>query len=157
MFNKKIFICIGILCSCLASLVFAQDAGLGQTIQINTRFHTFVGRPSWLLIIRDVDHGQNIPYLYDIERGKNFWLAFTVGRNYLITASILSFSPYTNKPYRTKKIVNFCNLESHDHIIRGRSLVITIQGNLTPIPGSYTCSVQSYEDANFTIVAPKSE
>lgn len=58
-----------------------EQDNFGQTIQINTRLNQYLGHPSWLLIIRDLDHGQNIPYLYDFESPTNFWLAFTYGRN----------------------------------------------------------------------------
>jgi len=77
MLKKKVAICIGILCGlCITtSSSYAQDNdGLGQIIQIHTRFHSFVGKPSWLLIIRDLDHNENIPYFYEIKRGDNFWL-----------------------------------------------------------------------------------
>src|SRR5690349_5971957 len=111
----KKFLHIGIMCALFAaSNIFAQPPdGVGQTIQINTRLHSFVGKPSWLLMIRDIDHDQNIPYVYDISRGDNFWMAFTYGHNYLITASTLQFAPYRSDPYRVKVIHNFCNLESH--------------------------------------------
>lgn len=132
---------------------YAED-GLGQSIQIYARFHSFMGRPSWLLVIRDVDNNQNIPYLYDITRGDNFWVAFTFGRNYIITASTLSFSPYRHDPYGTKVIKNFCNLESHGRIIRGQSMYVKINGDLTPDPSTYTCTVSRYQDANFYVVTP---
>ncbi|OGT36820.1 MAG: hypothetical protein A3F11_08530 [Gammaproteobacteria bacterium RIFCSPHIGHO2_12_FULL_37_14] len=136
---------------------FAEDnEGLGQTIQIYTRLHTFVGKPSWLLIIRDVDTNQNIPYLFDLKRGTNFWVAFTYSRNYLITVSELQFSPYRRDPYTVKKIKNFCQLESWGHIVRGKSYYVTISGNLTPNADTYTCHVSKYTDANFTIVTPES-
>ncbi|WP_147277466.1 hypothetical protein [Aquicella lusitana] len=153
-----------IACLCSFFLLFSMtaasyaepDDGVGQTIQIYTRFHTFVGRPSWLLVIRDVDHNQNIPYLFDIERGTNFWLAFTRGRNYLITISNLQFAPYKGMPYyNTRKINNFCHLESNGRIIRGESLYITIKGNLTPNTNTFTCYVSRYADSNFTIASPK--
>ena len=154
---KKIIIYLGIsISSLMSSLSFAQmdENPLGQTIQIYTRFHSFVGRPSWLLMIRDVDHNENIPYVFDIRRGTHFWVALTYGRNYLITASNLQFSPYGRNPYKTKKIRNFCNLESHGRIIRGKSLYITINGDLTPNTNTYTCYVSKYADSNFTLVNP---
>ena len=141
---------------CLApGLIIADDGeGYGQTIQIYTRLHTFVGKPSWLLIIRDVDNNENIPYLFDFKSGTNFWVAFTRSRNYLITVSNLQFSPYRRDPYRIKKINNFCQLETNGRIIRGKSLYITINGDLTPYNDTFTCHVSRYADANFTIAAP---
>ncbi len=138
------------LCS-HAQAVQPSNDDLGQTIQIYTRFHAFVGKPSWLLMIRDVDHNQNIPYLFDVRRGNNTWVAFTGGRNYLITISNLKFSPYRRGPYRQKKINNFCQLESNGHIIRGKSLYITINGDLSPNTNSFTCHVSQYADPGFPI------
>lgn len=141
-------------CSCYAE---ESNEGLGQTIQIYTRLHSFVGKPSWLLIIRDVDNNQNIPYLFDLKRGTNFWVAFTYGRNYLITVSELQFSPYRRDPYHVKKIKNFCQLESVGHIIRGKSLYITIKGELTPNTDTFSCYVTRYADSNFTIAPSESD
>ena|SRR3990167_3243662 len=140
---------------CYAQEMDDGDNGVGQTIQINTRFHSFTGKPSWLLIIRDIDHNENIPYIFDIRRGTNFWVAFTYGRNYLISASTLQFSPYRRNPYRQKKINNFCQLESHGRIQRGSSLYITITGDLSPDTTTFTCHVSKYKDTQFTIVSPE--
>lgn len=134
----------------IASNIVAQpEYQFGQYLQISTKLRNFDGRPSWLIIIRDVDHNQNIPYLYDFERGENAWLAFTYGRNYLIIASIMSFSPYQNDPYCTKKIYNFCNLESHGRIIRGQSIRIRLKGELTPNRNRFSCHVNYYDGSQF--------
>lgn len=160
MLTIKIRICTWVLffLGCVIPVSNAQENdGLGQTIQINTRFHSFVGKPSWLLIIRDIDHGQNIPYLYDISKGDNFWLAFTYGRNYLITVSNLQFSPYRYNPYGTKKINDFCHLESNGRIIRGESMIITINGDLSPETDTFTCHVLKYTDSHFIVYKPGAE
>lgn len=160
MLKNKLFyrLCLFITLYIAAFSNYAQQLGdnngLGQTIQIYTQLHSFVGKPSWLLIIRDVDNGQNIPYLYDIERGNNFWLAFTYGRNYLITVSSMQFAPYRRFPDRKKIVNNFCNLESNGHIIRGESLYITIAGDLSPFGDGYTCHVSRFADTNFAIAPP---
>jgi hypothetical protein len=162
MLNKKSALCLWLLMTVvLTTPVYAQggDDGMGQTIQIRTRFSSFSGRPSWLLIIRDVDNGQNIPYIFDVRRGNNSWVALTYGRNYLITVSNLQFSPYGRNPYKTNpyttaKINNFCQLESNGRVRRGESLIITIDGDLTPYSNTYRCSVSSYRDTNFVIVNP---
>lgn len=125
--------------------------GLGQTIQIYTQLRSFVGRPSWLLIIRDIDHNQNIPYLYDFTQGDNFWLALTYGHNYLIEASTLQFAPYHRNPFTTRVIHDFCHLESHGRIQRGESMYIMLKGNLAPGCHTYSCSVSKYLDDNFNI------
>jgi hypothetical protein len=154
MIKTKSALYLSLLLICLTTLPLCarSEDSLGQTIQISTRLHSFVGRPSWLLIIRDVDNGQNIPYIFDFKRGENTWVALTYGRNYLITVSQLQFAPYHNNPYKEnpytqKTINNFCQLESHGRIIRGESLVITIEGHLSPY-NSYECHVSSYREPN---------
>src|SRR3990167_6617454 len=154
--NKLFYVLWLFITLCITTLPsypqsYSDADSLGQTIQIYTRLRSFVGKPSWLLIIRDIDHGQNIPYLYDISRGNNFWLAFTYGRNYMITVSSMQFAPYRRYPWRKKIISNFCNLESNGHIIRGESLYITIKGDLSPFGDGYTCHVSQYADANFSV------
>lgn len=73
---KKLVIFTWTLLLCMtSSLSYAQlvgSDGFGQTIQIYTRFRSFVGKPSLLIVIRDLDNGQNIPYIFDITRGDNF-------------------------------------------------------------------------------------
>lgn len=159
---KKLLVCISIFLglSLCSSLSFAQvdENVLGQTIQIYTRFHSFIGKPIWTLIIRDIDHNQNIPYLFDIRKGDNHWVAFTYGRNYLITVSRLQIETYRSRynKYKNYRMSNFCNLESNGRIVRGRSMYITIDGDLSPYSNTYTCNVSSYPDANFYIYSPDS-
>ena len=130
----------------------AMEDGIGQTIKIHTHLDSFIGRPSWLLMIRDIDHNQNVPYVYDFTDGNNFWLAFTYSRNYLIIASTLQFAPYKANPYRTRTIRNFCGLESSGRINRGISIHVTLTGNLTPDTNTFQCNVLRYADTNFTVV-----
>lgn len=131
-----------------------DDEGLGKTIQIYTRFHSFVGKPSWLLMIRDVDHNQNIPYVFDIRRGDNVWVALTYGKNYLITASTMSFETYKSRynKFKQYKIKNFCNLESNGRINRNTAMYIVIDGDLSPDGNGIQCHVSKYPEANFTVV-----
>jgi hypothetical protein len=138
-----------LFCLC-GTITFAEPGGdkLGQVIQINTQFHSFVGKPTWLLIIRDLDNNNVLPYLYDIKSGNNYWIALTHGHYYLITASEMRFNPYRAK---TK---NFCNLESNGKILRGESLYINISGNLTSHDDTYTCNVTRFVDPNFTVATP---
>lgn len=142
--------------SILLPVCHAQEDGVGQTIQIYTHLDSFAGRPSWLLVIRDIDHNQNIPYVYDFTDANNFWVAITYGRNYLIEASTLQFAPYRYSQYKnsysTRTIHNFCGLESRGRIIRGDSLYITISGDLTPDTNTFNCNVLRYANANFTVV-----
>lgn len=143
---KKLLIIIGLA-------VAQQAAGqpidnIGQTIQIHTQLSDFKGKPSWLLIIRDIDHNQNIPYLYDFTGNNNYWAVLTYGKNYLITASEMSFSP------SGRKIKNFCGLESMGQIQRGVSMSIYISGKLTPNPDTTICNITKFTDPNFSIATP---
>lgn len=139
---------------CLTTRCFAQlGSPLGQVIEIQTRFHSFIGKPIWSLIVRDVDNNQNVPYIFRITKGSNRWLIFTYGRNYLITASNMQLETYQShyNKYKNIRLKNFCNLESHGRIARGESMVITIEGDLSPNSDSYTCNVTTYRDENFYI------
>lgn len=122
-----------LLCLSLHSVTHAD--GLGETLQINTHFNSIAGKPTWLLIVRDVTNGQVLPYLFDIRNQDNYWIAFTVGHAYRITRSALTFGTYAS-------ISNFCHLE--DGIITGRSMFITLTGDLTPIAKSSHCQITSY-------------
>ncbi|MBA3661318.1 MAG: hypothetical protein H0W64_06300 [Gammaproteobacteria bacterium] len=153
MLIKQIGFCAALFLGA-GTIALSDPNPFGQTIQIQTRLHAFVGRPTWLIEIRDLDHNETIPYLYDFDGGRNLWLLFTRGRNYLITASTLSFSPYSVRPYRTKKIYNFCGLESQGRIWRGQSLTVHLEGELSPNRNRYRCNVTSYKDTNFTISTP---
>lgn len=114
-----------------------------QTLQIYTHFQCIIGKPTWLLIVRDVDTGLVSPYMFDIRNNDNFWLAFTYGHNYKIITSSLKFG-------RLAVINNFCNLENG--IISGKSMYLTLTGVLTPDVNSSSCYVKRYRDPNFTIV-----
>lgn len=118
------------------------DDSVGQVLQINTHFHTVYGKPTWLLIVRDVETGLVSPYLFDIHKTDNYWVAFTYGHTYQVTASSLTFGPRA-------KIKNFCNLE--DGILAGQSMTITLTGVLAPVTRSYHCHVAKYKDMQFTI------
>jgi hypothetical protein len=105
---------------------------LGQTISIYTQFRHFVGKPTWLLIIRDVESGLVSPYIFDIRNNENYWIAFTYGHTYRVTVSNLSFGTYA-------KIPNFCGLENG--ILSGKSQHITLKGVLTPDPKTIKCFI----------------
>ncbi len=152
----KIKIGMLFLLSIVTSLSYAQgdDNGIGQTIQIETHFRSFVGNPSWTLIIRDLDHNQNVPYLFDVTRGNNHWVAITYGRNYLITASRMQIETYRSRynTYKQYRISDFCNLESNGRINRGESMYITIEGDLSPDTDTYSCQIFKFPEGNFSIV-----
>lgn len=117
--------------------------GFGQTVQIYTHFTKIIGKPTWLLEIYDIDSNQVLPYLFDITEQDNFWVAFSFGRNYRITASTVRFFPFP------ATIHNFCHLE--DGILSGKSLYVTLSGPLTPARQSIQCHVMRYPNTQFTI------
>lgn len=127
----------------LFSVVAWASSPMGQAIQIYTQFKYFVGKPTWVLIIRDVDTGLVIPYIFDIRNNENYWVAFTYGHNYRITSSNLKFGTYA-------EISNFCGLE--DGILSGTSMYMTLTGVLTPDVKTSKCFVHQYKNSSFTIV-----
>jgi hypothetical protein len=138
----KIWLGLLIILGCIINKAQADDDTLGQVLQINTHFRTLYGTPSWLLIVRDVETGLVSPYQFDIHQEDNYWIAFTYGHTYKITASSLTFGPYA-------KIKNFCKLESG--ILTGQSMTITLTGVLSPVTSSYRCRVSKYKNMQFTI------
>lgn len=120
----------------LISPCFSQGI-LGQVLQISTAFSKVYGKPTWLLIIREQETGLVMPHLYEIKNNDNYWLAFTAGRTYRITASILKFGTFA-------KIDNLCHLQ--DGIIDGNSMIIRLTGVLSPDPASFDCQVISYPE-----------
>jgi len=150
--NKKIKNIIWLTAATLLATTVGycqRGNGLGQTIQINTDFRSAISKASWTLIIRDIDHNQVIPYVYDIDQGTNYWMAFTYGRNYLITVSELTFYP------SDRKIKNFCGLESMGAVERGTSMQIQLSGRLSRNPDTFNCNVLKYADSNFNINTPE--
>lgn len=148
MINRFIATCLLVIVFGLPSLGQADDDAFGQILQIHTDLCSFRGLPSWLLIVRDLDHGINIPYLYDFRQGQNFWMALTHSRNYLITASQLQFHIYSFKEniFRSYTVNNFCGLESNGRIIHGDSFSIRITGDLKPYSQTLQCNVSQYPD-----------
>ncbi|MCC2666374.1 MAG: hypothetical protein K0S63_290 [Gammaproteobacteria bacterium] len=129
----------------LSAFNFAiADESIGQVLQINTRFLNVYGKPTWLLIVRDEETGRVLPYLFDIREKTNFWIAFTYGHTYKVTASNLVFGPYA-------KVKNFCHLEKG--ILTGQSMFITLKGVLAPTESSFKCYVQQYAGVPFTIAS----
>jgi len=113
-------------------VVAFAESGIGETINIYTQFKQFVGKPTWLLIIRDVETGLVSPYIFDIRNNENYWIAFTYGHTYRVTVSNLKFGTYG-------EVQNFCGLE--DCILSGASLYMTLKGVLTPDPKTTKCYV----------------
>lgn len=163
MLKQKLIIFIYTFISlCISpSFCFAQtdSDGLGNTIQIYSHLRSYVGKATWLLIIRDVDHGQNIPYFFEFSKGDDSWVVFTYSRDYLILASRLQIESYQGlyNTYKNYRIFNFCGLESRGRIIRGESIYITLNGDLSPNADTYTCHVSKFPENNFTVVKTNSE
>lgn len=130
---------------------------VGQTIQIHTDLQSWVGRPTLTLNIYNVDDDENIPYQFTITRGKNSWVAFTYGRNYLIAGASLNIETYNSRrnSYKSYNINNFCHLQSNGRIVRGTSMYITIKGDLTPYSNTYSCEVIRFPEHHFYIVPPE--
>lgn len=123
---------------CLNSVASFANDPMGQVIHIYTQFRYFVGKPTWLLIVRDVETGLVSPYLFDIRNNDNYWMAFTYGHSYRVTVSNLKFGTYG-------EITNFCGLENG--ILSGKSLYMTLTGVLTPDPKTMKCFVHSFKSA----------
>lgn len=135
---------VGFLLVCLVSSfhVSAETLLSGDSIQIYTEFRSIVGKPSWLLILRDEETGQVLPYVYDIHNNDNFWIALAMSHHYRVTASTMSFGPCV--------IHNFCHLE--DGIISWHSMSITLKGSLTPNRYTSHCYIQRYKNLPFPLV-----
>jgi hypothetical protein len=129
--------------------VIASENPLGQTFQINTHLDSYVGKPSWLLIITDVQTGQVMPYLFDITSNDNFWVQFTFAHTYRVSASELHFGPPDDI------IRNFCHLQGG--ILDHESLVINLSGRLTPKRNTAQCTVSHYKEYSFPIAPPEEE
>lgn len=148
-----------IFLSLTASPVHAQkpvviNDALGQTIQISTALYDVVGFATWTLIIRDIDHGINVPYIFDLYRGEQFFVALTYGYDYQILESkltLVKYKPYYNA-YRKFVINNFCHLQTNGRIHHGRSLTVGITGKLSPNTGLYDCHISSFQNDIFTVV-----
>lgn len=112
---------------------------LGQVLEISTHFSSIIGKPSWLLEIREVETGRVLPYIYDVKNEDNYWIAFTTGRSYRVVASTMTFGPYA-------KIKNFCNLE--DGVLSGKSMQIILTGQLTPDTHNFRCRVIKFADTS---------
>ena len=143
--RKKLraILCLTLSIWLTCSLAYANP--IAQTLQINTHFRHVTGNPVWLIELRDVDSGVVTPYMFDIKNDDNFWLALNYGRNYVVTASTLKFGPFA-------VIHNFCHLQNG--VLSGKSMIITLSGDLTPSPVTFNCHVLKYQDNNFTVVTP---
>ena len=125
---------------------YAQDNPLGQTFQINTRLDSYVGKPAWVIIVKDVATGQVVPYFFPIYEQEQFWVNFTFTNAFRIILSELQFGP------PDAIIRNFCHLQ--DGILDRESLIINLTGRLTPDRRTSNCNVQRFKSYSFPIVTP---
>lgn len=137
---QSVMIFLGLMLYMIATYA---DSPFGETLQIYTQFHAVFGKPSWVLILRDVESGQVLPYLFDIRNNENYWVAFSFGHSYQVVASTLTFGTFA-------VIHNFCQLE--DGILLGKSMQIKLKGILSPNPGDTKCYVVKFKGLPFTIV-----
>jgi hypothetical protein len=142
---------IALLSACVFNIfsAHAQDSPFGQTFQINTHLNSFVGKPSWLIILRNVNTGQVLPFLYDFNSTENFWLGFTFSSAYQVTVSDLEFGP------PNAVIHNFCHLQ--DGILDHESFTVTLSGDLTPNRRTSLCHIFKYKNFSFPIVESSSD
>ena len=118
----------------ISALLYADELP-AQRLHIYTQLDDIVGKPSWLLELRDVTSGRVLPYLFDIQKNTNVWVAFSKERAYRVVASIVTFGPYA-------KIYNFCGVQ--DGILVGKSMHINIHGILSPNARSIRCKVTQF-------------
>lgn len=130
-------------CFIFSSHFARAEQAIGQVLQINTHFSHIQGSPTWLIILRDVETQVVSPYLYDVQKRNNFWIAFTPGHTYKITVSQLRFGQH-------KVVTNYCHLENG--VLIGKSKFIVVTGSLTPDRSTSHCSVTTYEDTPFPVV-----
>jgi hypothetical protein len=145
---KKLHL-VGLLIFYLCTTTTVQAAGpFGQTVEINTNLRAIIGTPSWLVIVRNMETGEIIPYVFDFTNDSNFWLVLTYSRFYRITVSQLKFN-------NAISISNFCHLE--DGILSQESMFVTLTGVLSPDPRSSRCFISRFKPYEFPVVEQHSD
>lgn len=150
---KKVWLVtwIGYLLGSLPMTGYTQTINdvIGQTIQIHAEVD-FSDVATWLIIVRDLDNGINIPYIFDLMPGVNNFVAPTFGRHYKIKSSrltVIRYKPSCNT-YRKFIINDFCHLQGGGRIHRYRSMSVILNGHL---PGGYRCQVYNYASTYFIV------
>jgi hypothetical protein len=134
------WLCLGLFAIATAA---AQNNPFGQSFQINTYLKSYVGQPTWVIIVRDEDNGQVLPYQFYFSELNNFWIGFTFAHSYRVIVSDLQFGP------PNAIIHNFCHLQ--DGILDRQSISVTLQGDLTPNRHTSQCHVMRYKNYSFPI------
>lgn len=149
MLTKKCFSIVLFFLSIFASFSHAtiRPYGLGQMIQITTSFPHAYHNARWILVIRDVDHHQRIPYSFDMQKGQHQWMVFTYSKHYRILSSTF-YADANNKLDQPKpvRIKNFCQLKGHNSILSSRSMHIYINGDVLSDPEAAFCQISTYSD-----------
>lgn len=99
---------------------------------------TMIGKPSWVIVLRDRDTGITEPYLFDFRKGDNFWIALSPAKQYEVTISNLRFHPF---PAEFK---NFCGLEKKK--LNNQSISLELTGKLTPQRHTLKCKWMQYRN-----------
>lgn len=97
-----------------------------------------IGKPTWIMVLRDRNSGITSPYLFDFRKGDNFWLALSPGRQYEIIISNLRFYPFVAE-YK-----NFCGLEKKR--LSNESISVEMTGKLTPKRNTLKCRWMQYQN-----------
>lgn len=124
-----------IACACCLSL----SAFAYPSLTIHANLQAFVGAPTWTVILRDLEHNQNIPFVLDFTNPSHFWTLHASSHNYLVQSSTLTF----NKP-NMRPIYNFCSLESDGKILRGKSITVQLSGRLSPRKADFKCQTSFF-------------
>jgi len=107
-------------------------------IQIEGQLKEIKANPSWFILLRNVDTGSIVPWMLDLQGPFVHWSVFPEGHDYQIIASEMRFNDNT-------VLHNVCDIE--DGIVSGRSLQITLKGQLTPTSDTFDCRKMSWSDS----------
>lgn len=122
------------LCFCLLFLCITKSLAM-PVVQIQGDLRTVSGNPRWLILLRNPDNGSTTPWMYDVKQAVNHWVILPGSHAYQIVASELLFNDRTI-------FHNFCGIE--DGVITGKSMQITLSGQLSPTTDTIRCHVISY-------------
>jgi len=146
---------LGIFLLCLSTqLVYAQNNPQfnprAHSIQISADIHSVTSKSILTLIIRDIDRNINIPYVFDFTIGHQYWVVPIPSGNYFVKAAQLQIAKYqpSCNSYKNIRLDNFCNIESHGRILKGKSMQVFIEGDLTPNTSRLKCHANTFSDGN---------
>lgn len=155
MLLKDLIIRIGTIFLCLTtSLTHAFDGSnntFQHALQVKTNVYSIVGKSILTIIIRDIDRNENIPYVFEFTPGNQYWVLPIPSHNYFVLSARLQITKYDPRcnAYKNYRINNFCHIESRGRILRGKSVDLFVQGDLSPNTNKYSCQVKTYPDGNY--------